>query len=257
MTDSLRRSERVAAAERLLAQARRGTEPSSGDEERVRRRLHARVLAAPLLLGARSAHALATLGKLGAAKVLIALGVCGGAALVAGVALQHDFGSFNSARRDARMASTERAVATAPQVSAAVGAAATTAPAEPAPSVDVLPPAPALAAAAPPPLKRPLTTASAVTSLSAEDMQLEIAGLQRAQQLLHAGNAPQAVVTLDQLARQVPAGALMEERAATRVIALCSLGRSGDAGVQAFLSHYPNSVHSGRVRMACSRASFE
>jgi hypothetical protein len=262
MTDSLQRSERTAAAERVLARARRGTEPSANDEERVRRRLHARVLAAPLLLGARGAHAWATLSKLSAAKLLLALGVCGGAALVAGVALQHDLGSFNSAQRDARTASTERAVATAPQrnappANAPVGAADTAASVEPAPSVAVPVLAPALAAPAVAPLKRPLASAAPVTSLSAEDMQLEIAGLQRAQQLLHAGNAAQAVATLDQLARQVPAGALMEERAATRVIAWCTLGRSGDSGVEAFLSRYPNSVHSARVRTACSRASFE
>jgi RNA polymerase sigma-70 factor (ECF subfamily) len=103
----------------------------------------------------------------------------------------------------------------------------------------------------------PASPASPVASLSAQDMQLEIAGLQRAQQLLHAGSAAQAVTALDQLARQVPVGALMEERDATRVIALCTLGRAQAAGVDAFLARYPNSVHSGRVRSACSRASFQ
>lgn len=262
MTDPLRGTERTAAVERVLARARRGTEPSAMDEERVRRRLHARVLAAPLLLGARSAHAWATLSKLGAAKIWIALGVCGGAALVAGVAVQQDWGSFSGAQRGARTAPLEGVKAAerppgAPLsnssvVDALASAASAASVAQPLPAPTV-----AAAASASGPLKRPSASAAAVTSLSAEDMQLEISGLQRAQQLLHAGNAAQAVTTLDQLARQVPAGALTEERAATRVIALCSLGRSGDASVEAFLSRYPNSVHSSRVRSACSRASFE
>jgi hypothetical protein len=49
----------------------------------------------------------------------------------------------------------------------------------------------------------------------------------------------------------------MEERDATRVIALCMLGRASDASIDSFLARYPSSVHANRVRTACSRASFE
>ncbi|HEY3664874.1 MAG TPA: hypothetical protein VGL19_02695 [Polyangiaceae bacterium] len=81
-------------------------------------------------------------------------------------------------------------------------------------------------------------------------MQLEISGLSRAQQLLHAGNAAQALSALDQLTQQVPRGALMEERAATRALAQCALGRSGSTA-DAFIARYPKSVHAARVRSAC------
>ena len=255
MTDSLRRNERSPAAERLLARARRGTEPSAVDEQRVRNRLHARVLAAPLLLGARSAHAFASVSKLSAAKLLLALGVCGGTAVVAGVALKHEFGAQNQALSGAPALTSAHAVVAQPALLPP--------PIETAQLADSASqnevPVP-VAAVPVPAAKRPASSASSASSaasLSPQDMQLEIAGLQRAQQLLHAGNAAQAVTALDQLARQVPAGALMEERDATRVIALCTLGRAQAAGVDAFLARYPNSVHSGRVRSACSRASFQ
>jgi len=252
MTDSLRRNERSPAAEQLLARARRGTEPSLVDEQRVRNRLHARVLAAPLLLGARSAHAFASVSKLSAAKLLLALGVCGGTAVIASVALKHEFGAQNQARSGAPTFPSARAGAAQP--------APLPTPPETAQLADSAPqnevPAPVVAVPVPA-ARRPASPASPVASLSPQDMQLEIAGLQRAQQLLHAGSAAQAVTALDQLARQVPVGALMEERDATRVIALCTLGRAQAAGVDAFLARYPNSVHSGRVRTACSRASFQ
>jgi hypothetical protein len=252
MTDSLRQNDRSPAAEQLLARARRGTEPSLVDERRVRSRLHARVLAAPLLLGARSAHAFASASKLSAAKLLLALGVCGGTAVVAGVALKHGFGAQNQAPSGARVLSSARPAAAQPApLPAPIGRAQL---ADSVPQIEV--PAPIVAVPVPV-VKRPASGASPVLSLSPQDMQLEIAGLQRAQQLLHAGSAAQAVTALDQLARQVPLGALMEERDATRVIALCTLGRAQAAGVDAFLARYPNSVHSGRVRTACSRASFQ
>ncbi|HEY1537512.1 MAG TPA: hypothetical protein VGF76_26010, partial [Polyangiaceae bacterium] len=92
---------------------------------------------------------------------------------------------------------------------------------------------------------------SVSAGLSPRDMQLEISGLRRAQQLLHAGNAAQALSALDQLAQQVPQGALMEERDAARALAQCSLGRSSSVA-NAFLARYPKSVHAARVRSACT-----
>jgi thioredoxin-like negative regulator of GroEL len=82
-------------------------------------------------------------------------------------------------------------------------------------------------------------------------MRLEISGLSRAQRLLHAGSAAQALSALDQLAQQVPHGTLMEERDATRALAQCALGRSSSIA-NAFLARYPRSVHAARVRSACT-----
>lgn len=82
-------------------------------------------------------------------------------------------------------------------------------------------------------------------------MQLEIAGLSRAQQLLHSGNASQALNALNQLGEQVPRGALMEERDATRALAQCALSPSKSFAA-AFIAHYPKSVHAARVRSACA-----
>jgi hypothetical protein len=42
----------------------------------------------------------------------------------------------------------------------------------------------------------------------------------------------------------------MEERAATRALAQCALGRSGSTA-DAFIARYPKSVHAARVRSAC------
>ena len=253
MSDSFREGSgsRSAAAERLLSRARRGTEPSAADELRVREQLHSRVLAAPLLLSAKTAHALATGSKLSAAKILLALGVFGGTAVVAGVALKHGFSE--RARAVTASAAAARSAGVPPAI---VSSSAPIAPGA-VPEIDV----PVAALAAPQVAVKRMSSSSSsaapAASLSTQDLQLEISGLRRAQQMLHGGNAAQAVADLDQLARQVPAGVLMEERDATRVIALCSLGRVHDAGVDAFLSRYPNSVHGNRVRSACGRGSLE
>jgi hypothetical protein len=98
-----------------------------------------------------------------------------------------------------------------------------------------------------------LAAASASAAVSNPDMQVEIAGLSRAQQLLHAGNAARALSALSQLTQRVPRGALMEERDATRALAQCALARSSSTA-DAFIAHYPNSIHAAGVRSACERA---
>ncbi len=233
-------------AAHLLAAARRGTEPSAADEARVRSRLHARLLAAPLLIGAKSAHALATGSKLTAAKVWLALGLFGGSAVVAGVVAQHARARASVLASNAAGSASQSALPSAQSQSAVSISAPSTPeplPASPAPSASVA-------------LKRATATPSAAPP-SAQDLSVEIAGLRRAQQLLHAGDASAALAALEQLAHEVPKGTLAEERDATRALALCQLGRPSDPRVAGFFSRYPASVHAARVQSACSRGSFE
>ncbi|HEX3855121.1 MAG TPA: hypothetical protein VHW01_29360 [Polyangiaceae bacterium] len=246
-------SERTPDAQRLLGMARREHEPSAADEARVRSSLHARVLANPLLLSAKGVHAakgaqaLLSSGKLTLAKLALAIGVCGGAGLavhtvvshgrVAEVVAAHQLPVSTAARRSLGSASAA-AVPTA------------RVPGEPEEVVKA-PEIPAPPSQAPAPSAKRPPGSALLAPLTAQDMKLEIAGLRQAQQLLHGGNAAQAVSALDQLSSRVPTGALMEERAATRVIALCTLGRVSEAGVAAFMARYPSSVHAARVRGAC------
>ena len=230
MSDS-RRSD---AAERLLAGARRGAEPTPADQRRVRTSLHGRILGAPLLLEARSAHALAATGKTSVFKALLICGLCGGSAVVAGVVVTRapsghvDWGT-NAPRAATQPASLPKPAAPTP-----------IAPIAPTPQTT--------------PSSRMRATATMPSSpQTAQDLQVEISGLRHAQQLLHSGNAAGALGALDELAREAPSGVLMEEREATRVLALCSLGGVQRPTVERFLAKYPNSVHASRVRNACGR----
>lgn len=254
-------------ATRLLAAARRGTEPSAADEARVRSRLHARALAAPLLLSTKTAHALVTGSKLSAGKLLVALSICGGTAALGAVAVQQS--------RARTIVPAVGAGAVRPQNPAVLGAPRAVEPS--ASTALVSPPAPVVESAPAfdpvhddgarvlsPAAKRVAASAnaaapssSAAAPVSAEDLSLEIAGLRRAQHLLHGGNANAALAALDEVARDVPKGALGEERDATRALALCQLGRASDPRVTAFFARYPGSVHAARVQKACSRGSFE
>ena len=240
-------------AQKLIEQARAGHDPNAADEARVRAALHTRVLANPLLLSAKGSHALAGAGKLGWGKLVLALGL-GGAAVVGALVVSQGLGSRESAQ-SARQASTPASLAaSAARVGPAPATAATAATARDAVSTPNLD-APASSSAAPLAsqkrvLSPPTPAVSVSAGLSTRDMQLEISGLSRAQQLLHSGSPGQALSALDQLSEQVPRGALMEERDATRALAQCALARSNNAA-NAFIARYPKSVHAASVRAAC------
>jgi hypothetical protein len=244
--------ERTPDAQRLLDMARREHEPSAADEERVRSSLHARVLASPLLLSAKGVHAakgaqaLLSGGKLTLAKVALAIGVCGGTGLAVHAVVSHGRAAEHAAPELPVSAAARRSLGSV-SVAAVPTARVQSEPEEVAKEAEI--PAPPSPVAAPSAKRSPPGSASVV--MTAQDMQLEIAGLRQAQQLLHSGNAAQAVSALDRLSSRVPTGGLMEERAALRVIALCTLGRVSEAGVAAFMAHYPSSVHAARVRSAC------
>ncbi len=82
----------------------------------------------------------------------------------------------------------------------------------------------------------------------------EVALLGRAQAALRDGAAPRALALLDEHAARFPEGALRQERAATRVLALCAIGRPDEASVEArsFLASSPASPLAARVRASCA-----
>jgi hypothetical protein len=239
-------NERNTIAERLLQLARDGHEPSPADEARVRSSLRAKILANPLLLS-QVDHFFSSASKAVMGRALVALTLCG-VATVAVIAFRRPEPRMVSGAGQGSRVGEARLQPIAPGDATTVQ------------KTDLLEPtvlAPAPSAANRGKERRPafVNPSSAGNAPAASDLQLELSGLRHAQQLLHGGRAAQAVVVLDDLTKQVPSGALLEERAATRAIALCSLGQRGPANETEFLKQFPASVHASGVRRACTRAT--
>ena len=81
----------------------------------------------------------------------------------------------------------------------------------------------------------------------------ELALLQRARRALNRNDALLALGIVQSLDERFPDGVLMEERAATRILSLCQLGRNDEAAEQGhhFLLAHPRSVYAERVRHSC------
>jgi RNA polymerase sigma-70 factor (ECF subfamily) len=86
------------------------------------------------------------------------------------------------------------------------------------------------------------------------DVQAELALLRDARSALSAGDPRRALELTDAHARAFPHGVLAEERRATRIVALCSLGRvtEGRREAQAFVERAPDSPLAERVHTACA-----
>lgn len=84
----------------------------------------------------------------------------------------------------------------------------------------------------------------------------EVALLKDAQLALAAGDGTAALALLEQHAKRFPGGALVAERMAARVFALCELGRQEQArsAAQAFLRVAPDSPLVPRVMASCGLA---
>src|SRR5690606_15731092 len=81
----------------------------------------------------------------------------------------------------------------------------------------------------------------------------EVAQVRLVHDALAAGQPRQALALLEDHRRRFPAGALHEEAAALRAVALCGTDREG-AGADAaaaFLAAQPGSLSAERVRQAC------
>lgn len=87
----------------------------------------------------------------------------------------------------------------------------------------------------------------------AEDLARERALIRRAQKLLRDGAAAEALLVLDEHARDFPRGILLPERLAAQALSLCEVGRIEEAhkARDRFLMDYPASPLSERVRGAC------
>jgi outer membrane protein assembly factor BamD (BamD/ComL family) len=77
--------------------------------------------------------------------------------------------------------------------------------------------------------------------------------LGEAQAAIQRGDFTAALGKLDEHTRTFPSGALGEEAAAARVVALCGAGRAEEAQTLAktFLARHPSSPLAPRVRNAC------
>jgi hypothetical protein len=88
-------------------------------------------------------------------------------------------------------------------------------------------------------------------------LEAELALLRDAKKALNDGDANRCLALLDDHQKRFPSGVLGEESAATRVLALCSAGRTTEATVAAkdFLGRYPKSPSAPRVRSSCGGSS--
>jgi hypothetical protein len=119
------------------------------------------------------------------------------------------------------------------------------------------PPQPETAAPDVAPLQAAPRVSAAAASSGARSIQSELELIRSAQKNLHRGDASAALALLAEHARRYPAGALSEEREASRVFALCKLGNAAGARAQAerFLRRSPSSPFAERVRASCSSAA--
>jgi hypothetical protein len=88
-------------------------------------------------------------------------------------------------------------------------------------------------------------------------LRAETSDLTRAQQALRSGHPAEALALLDQQDARYRGGAMAQERAAARVLALCSAGQKTQARVQAerFEQKWPRSSLLARVKASCRRSS--
>lgn len=229
-------------ARSLLDDMRDQDDPRAGDRERVRAALVASLGPGVFPSTARGsgsgAPPAASPGLVPVAKVLIGLAVVGAIAGGALLVTRHPASAPTSAPPARTPA--PKLVVTA---SAAVPPALPPAPPPPAPAVSAAPARGVASRAVRAP--RPVTSAPAVAD--------EVAILTRAYSALGHGDPAKALAELDEHADRFPDGALAEERAAQRVLALCRLGRVEEARADAarFLEKYPASPQAPRVRSSC------
>jgi hypothetical protein len=126
---------------------------------------------------------------------------------------------------------------------------------EPEPSDRVEPPAPVKTVApADPRAQSPSAAPTPAAESAAEDpLDVETRSLGEAHSALQSGDAARALALLDKQSATHAQGELRQERAAARVVALCKLGRMGEARTAAdsFMRENPRSPLTDRVRAAC------
>ncbi len=270
-------------ARALLEAARGGDDPTPADRVRVRRALVTAVGAGVALAAtttstaaAGTASAAASSGAGGAAvaggggvaaagagtaaaaagassvgllatKIVVTVAVVGGLGL-AGAKGVHVYHARKAAQVAATAIQPALAASTAPEARNGASAAP-----DVVSSADTRPPQPPTTSTAmilPPPAANPAPKANPAPSTLEEETRL----LRDADASLRTGDATTALARLDEHAARFPNGILSEERAAERVLALCSLGRTTEARADAdrFLRDRPRSPLAARVRTACN-----
>jgi hypothetical protein len=229
----------------LLSAAQAGDEPTDGDRVRVQRALSASIAAGTTLAAPAAAAATggtsAVAGGVGVAKIAAWMGVGLIAGLVSGGAVI----AVQELREPSRSAAPPAA---APRPAHVVAIAA--APAAPAPDDEPVPtveapratPAPSARIAA-------RATTPVVGSIAAETALLEAA-----RTALGRGDARAALDDLNEHEKRFPEGTLTEERLASKVFALCALGRKAEASdaAAALLRRAPSSPLRARVLDSCA-----
>jgi hypothetical protein len=263
----------------LLAAARDGDGPSPDDRARVQRALAVSVATGATATGATKAAAATKIGTTaGAASATTPLAAAGatkiatwlGVGLVAGlasagavIAVSHD---TNGTKHPMRESTTARATLVAtppanlPRAVTPVLAPAEAPAKEPETTVAVeTPTMPARSSSgeasdeksrsASVPVPAHGTTRPAPSSLAAET-----AALEAVRGALGRGDARTALSLLEENERQFPGATLVEERLASKVFALCGLGRTAEARrvADAFLRAAPSSPLRARVLDSCA-----
>jgi len=111
-------------------------------------------------------------------------------------------------------------------------------------------PGPHLALSNATPLAEPSSTPSRSPGSLAEEVEL----LAKAQRALRAGDHQAALGLLGELSRRFPKGALLEEREAAQVLAMCGAdpGKRSAQRARAFVKAHRGSVYAARIRAACA-----
>lgn len=258
-------------ARSLIEDAQLGERPSEGARARVRGRVIARVAA-----GA-AAGSVAALGASGsAAKGALATGVVLKWVTVVGLAGTLAVGAGVARHRSISMGPKTATAAPSIGGSATANAGGTrpsawVPPVLPVPDPDT----PSAVVEAPPVASSGGETTTPVVVKGAQDsgrrpvatrasgkpaggtLEAETDLLQHAQSELRAGRADQALKALDEHGTEFQDGVLREERKASRILALCALGRTTEARAEAqrFLAASPRSPMAERVRTSCAAAS--
>jgi hypothetical protein len=233
----------------VLARARAGLSPSAADGERVRRALATALAPAP---GASTGTAPAP-----APNVPHLAGRAGSwsGRLIAGATIAVLAGSagYVVGRRDGRNGAATHAASTAVAAGVSNRPPLAQAPPEPPAPLADAPSHPA------PPALVPLRkhAASAPMAPSPPSLEEELRGVRAIERALREGSPSLALALLRELDRTAPDGRLVEERAATRAIAECTLGRVpfGVDLAADFGDRYPESAYLKRVRQSCANAA--
>jgi hypothetical protein len=246
-------------ARRALEIARSGHEPSPADRARVRAALGARVRAEPLLLDAPALSTSPWRPILD--KLLVALGLGGIAGFAMGFFVAGLAAPAVAPSPFAPVPVTGTASPESPPVDARVldtrGVGAVSGTPDPAQTAKPAPVSPVDTPAAPRAAARGRPRVTARTEAGVSPLKAELDGLRRAQELLHQGQPAWAIARLAELDRANVSSALLEERAATRAIAECTLDESGSAAgnsrrVNEFARLHPGSAHLDQVRASCA-----